>query len=50
MTFIFSVFLIGRFYARDVKAVLMHLTSETLKPSGIRTERIKVFDLTEIFF
>ena len=42
-----SVDLIGRFYARDVKVVKTHLTSETLKPSGIKTRRIKVDDLTE---
>ena len=34
----------GRFYARDVKVVKTHLTSETLKPSGKRDE---VDDLTE---
>ena len=37
----------GRFYARDVKVVNTHLTSETLKPSGIKTGRIKVDELTE---
>ena len=34
----------GRFYARDVKVVRTHLTSETLKPSGLKTGRIKVDD------
>ena len=38
---------IGRFYARDVKVVKTHLTSETLKPSGIKTGRIKVDKLTD---
>ena len=37
----------GRFYARDVKVVKTHLTSETLKPSGIKTGRIKVDKLTD---
>ena len=32
----------GRFYARDVKVVLTHLTSKKLKPSGIKTGRKKV--------
>ena len=36
-----------RFYARDVKVVKTHLTSETLKPSGIKTGRIKVDKLTD---
>ena len=36
-----------RFYARDVKVVKTHLTSETLKPSGIKTGRIKVDNLTK---
>ena len=39
--------IIGRFYARDVKVVKTHLTSETLKPSGIKTGRIKVAKLTD---
>ena len=38
---------IGRFYARDVKVVKTHLTSETLKWSGIKTGRIKVDKLTD---
>ena len=43
----------GRFYARDVKVVKTHLTSQTLRPSGIKTGRIKVDKLTDkdkIFF
>ena len=40
-------FIIGRFYARDVKVVKTHLTSETLKRSGIKTGRIKVDKLTD---
>ena len=45
--------LIGRFYARDVKVVKTNLTSETLKPSGIKRESKNEDDLTkenEIFF
>ena len=36
---------IGRFYARDVKVVYTHLTSETLKSSSVKTGRTKVDDL-----
>ena len=35
----------GRFYARDVKVVQTHLTSETLKSSSVKTGRTKVDDL-----
>ena len=43
----FSLFLNGRFYARDVKVVKTNLTSETLKPSGIKMGRKNEDDLTE---
>ena len=34
---------IGRvFYAKDVQVVQTHLTSEMLRPSGMKTRRIKV--------
>ena len=36
-----------RFYARYVKVVKTNLTSETLKPSGIKTGRKNEDDLTE---
>ena len=38
---------IGRFYPRDVKVVKTNLTSETLKPSGIKTGRKNEDDVTE---
>ena len=41
------IFVIGRFYARDVKVVKTHLTSETLKRSGIKTGRINVDKQTD---
>jgi len=37
----------GRFYARDVKVVKTNLTSETLKPSGIKTGRKNEDNLKE---
>ena len=37
----------GGLYARHVKVVKTHLTSEKLKLSGIKTGRIIVDDLTE---
>ena len=37
----------GRFYARDVKVVKTYLTSQTLKPSGIKMGRIKVDKQTD---
>ena len=40
-------YLNGRFYAGDVKVVKTHLTSKTLKPSGIKTGRIKVDKVTD---
>ena len=47
-TYLFEFsFIHGRFYARDVKVVKTHLTSKTLKPSGIKTGRIKVDKLTD---
>ena len=36
---IVSITFFGRFYARYVKVVKTNLTSETLKPSGIKTGR-----------
>ena len=43
----FALFLNGRSYARDVKVVKTNLTSETLKPPGIKTGRKNEDDLTE---
>ena len=37
----------GPFYARDIKVVKTHLTSETLKPSGIKVD--KLTDKNKIF-
>ena len=39
--------IIDRFYARDVKAVKTHLTSETSKNDGLKTERLKADDSSE---
>ena len=44
---IVSITFFGRFYVRDVKVVKTNLTSETLKPSAIKTGRKNEDDLTE---